>query len=323
MNAAALPLAARLGLIVAAGMTIVGSTMAADLGVNFARRTVPGLDMVLVQLPKGSVVMGNPEGAPNTEPDESPPTRVNFTSDFWIGATEVTVAQWRYFADVTGYITDAEVSGAGLFLIKKKAGDRQIGLTWRNPGYAQEENHPVVGISWNDAQRFCRWLTEREQSAGRLPAGYVFTLPTEAQWEYACRAGQPNEPENINDYAWYRDTSGGTTHPVATKKPNAWGLYDMQGNVWEWVFDWYGRYPGGEVTDYAGPATPNDRNVISPHHELRGGGKGDPPGHGIASTNRWSTTGNTENDWVGLRIALAVPPAPKPPAFPAAGKKKK
>jgi formylglycine-generating enzyme required for sulfatase activity len=294
---------------------------AAESAARLEQRTIPGLNMVLVKVPKGSVLMGNPDAAPTPEPDEGPATKVTLTNDFWLGATEVTVGQWRYFADLTGHITEAEVSGAGLYLIKKKAGDRERGLTWRNPGYAQAENHPVVGISWDDAQQFCRWLTEREQSAGRLPAGHVYTLPTEAQWEYACRAGNPADPENPADYAWYRDTSGGTTHPVGTKKPNAWGLYDMQGNAWEWVRDWYGNYPGGEVTDYTGPASPNDRNVIRPHHELRGGGKGDPPGHGIASTNRWSTTGNTSNDWVGFRVALAIIPPPPRPALPATKKK--
>jgi formylglycine-generating enzyme len=300
-----------------------GWVHAADQVTKPEQRTIPGINISLVKLSKGSVVMGLPADSPESEPDESPPTKVTFTNDFWLGTTEVTVAQWRYFADVTGHISDAEVADAGLYLIKKKAGEKQRGLSWRNPGYPQEENHPVVGISWNDAQQFCRWLTEREGAAGRLPTGYVYTLPTEAQWEYACRAGKDGEIENVNDYAWYRDTSGGTTHPVGTKKPNAWGLYDMQGNVWEWVHDWYGRYPGGEVVDYTGPASANDRNVISPHHELRGGGKGDPPGHGISSKNRWSTTGNTQNDWVGLRVALAIIPPPAAPATPSASAAKK
>jgi formylglycine-generating enzyme required for sulfatase activity len=303
-----------LGVLLLAGTFGSLEVQAADPPAQRQQRTIPGLNMVLVKLSKGSVVMGNPASSPNSEPDESPPTKVNFTNDFWLGATEVTVAQWRHFADTTGHISDAEISGSGLYLINKKAGEKQLGLNWRSPGYSQEENHPVVGISWNDAQDFLRWLTEREGAAGRLPAGYVYTLPTEAQWEYACRAGRAEDPADLRDYAWYKDTSGGMTHPVGTKKPNAWGLYDMQGNVWEWVHDWYGRYPGGEVTDYTGPASPNDRNVIRPHHEVRGGGKGDPAGHGINSTNRWSTTGNTQNDWVGFRVALGIIPAPPPPA---------
>jgi formylglycine-generating enzyme required for sulfatase activity len=95
------------------------------------QRTIAGLELTLVKLPKGTVTLGLPAAQPDAEPDESPPTRVRLTNDFWIGATEVTVAQWRYFADLTGHITEAEVAGAGLHLIKKKAGDRQIGLTWR------------------------------------------------------------------------------------------------------------------------------------------------------------------------------------------------
>jgi formylglycine-generating enzyme required for sulfatase activity len=280
---------------------------------NLEQMTIPGLNVVMVKLPKGSLIMGQPADTPNMEPDEAPPTRVNLTHDFWLGTTEITVAQWRAFTDITGYVTAAETTGEGIFLFSEKSGHPHRALSWRNPGYAQQDNFPVVGISWEDARQFCRWLTEREQSAGRLPVGYICTLPTEAQFEYAFRAGQADDPGHDDDYAWYRDNSGGLTHPVAQKKPNAWGLYDMPGNVWEWVYDWYGLYPGVDVTDYSGPASPNDRRIVLPHHEMRGGGKSNPPGHGIGSHNRWSTTGNTQNDWAGFRLALAVPPpAPAP-----------
>jgi formylglycine-generating enzyme len=307
------------GLVVVCG---VHERRAADSAPKPDQKTIPGLNIVLVKIPKGSFTMGHPVGAPGSEPDESPATKVTLTKDFWLGATEVTVAQWRYFADTTGHISEAEINGAGLYLIKKKAGERQRGLSWRSPGYEQAENHPVVGISWYDAQQFCKWVNDREGAAGRLPAGYTYTFPTESQWEYAAKAGNTDDIPDPTEYAWFRDTSGGATHPVGTKKPNAWGLYDMQGNVWEWVLDWYGNYPGGEVVDYQGPPSANDRNVIRPHHELRGGGKGDPPGHGISVTNRWSTTGNTQNDWVGFRVALAVVPPPAPAPTPAAAKKK-
>jgi formylglycine-generating enzyme required for sulfatase activity len=305
----------------------VGLAMSCVPGVRAAAapetRVIPGLDLKLVKCPAGLVVIGVPADTPGIEDDESPPTRVNLTHDFWIGTTEVTVAQWRRFTEITGYLTDAESTGAGIFLFRDKDGAPHPGLSWRDPGYPQEENYPVVGISWHDAQQFCRWLTEREQSAGRLPAGYVYTLPTEAQWEYACRAGRTDDPSNGPDYAWYKDNSGGKTHAVALKRPNLWGLYDMHGNVWEWVYDWYGAYPGGEWNDYAGPPSPNDRNIIMPHHELRGGGQSNPAGHGIGSTNRWSTTGNTQDDWAGFRLALAMPPQPAPPAGRAANATKK
>jgi formylglycine-generating enzyme required for sulfatase activity len=265
------------------------------------RISLPGLNYSLVKLPAGVVVMGR--GDPNSKSDEAPATRVTLTKPFWVGVTEVTVAQWRHFTEATGYITEAEAVGAGLHLLRDKAGPKRRGLSWRNPGFAQDDTHPVVGISWEDAQQFCRWLTEREKSAGRLPEGYIYTLPTEAQWEYACRAGSDEELPNVQEYYWPAPSL--PTHPVAGRKANAWGLYDLYGYPLEWVFDWYGRYPGGEVTDYAGPATVNDRNIIRAHHETRGQN---------SSRNRWSTTGATQGDWVGFRVALAIPPQPTSPA---------
>lgn len=268
------------------------------------RKTVPGLDLTLVKVGRGTFVMGHEEGYPGSSRDEKPATRVTFTKDFWLGATEVSVGQWRYFVETTGYVTEAEVGNAGIYF--KKTENKRPGFNWRNPGHEQTDRHPVVGISWSDAKQFCNWLTEREGSAGRLPAGHVYTLPTEAQWEYACRAGRADDPENADDVSWYAPNSGGVPHPVGTKRANPWGLHDMQGNVWEWVHDWYGRYPGGSVTDPTGPATANDSEVIRPHREMRGGGARDLAGHGIMSTNRWSTWGVTQSTWVGLRVALSA-----------------
>ena len=280
---------------------------AAEAGAE--KRSVPGLHYALVKAPAGVVVMGQVNARPQS--DEGPATRVTLTQPFWIGVTEVTVAQWSYFTAATGYLTEAERGGVGLHVLNDKAGPLRPGLSWRNPGFFQDDTHPVVGISFQDALQFCRWLTEREQTAGRLPAGHSYTLPTEAQWEHACRAGSDKEPENIQDYYWPKPNL--PTHPVAGRKPNAWGIYDLYGYPLEWNFDWYARYPGVDVTDYAGPPSANDRNIIRPHHEMRGQ---------ESSTNRWSTTGDTQNDWVGLRLVLAVPPKPTPPPAPPASTKK-
>jgi sulfatase modifying factor 1 len=296
------------------GAVLIGlaahSLLAAAPATPADKITLPGLNYALAKVPAGVVVMGH--GDANSKSDESPATRVTISQPLWVGTTEVTVAQWRFFTEATGYITEAEVMGVGINLLKDKAGPKRRGLNWRNPGFAQEDTHPVVGISWQDAMQFCRWLTDREGSAGRLPSGYVFTLPTEAQWEYACRAGTNEELANIPEYAWPGNVP---THPVAQKKPNAWGLYDMYGYPLEWIFDWYGRYPGGDVNDYAGPASPNDRNIIRAHHEMRGQN---------SSRNRWSTTGDTQNDFVGLRVVLAIPPQPtSPPPLPGPANAKK
>ena len=128
-------------------------------------------------------------------------------------------------------------------------------------------NRPVERVSWNDAINYCAKLTEKEHQAGRLPSEYVYRLPTEAEWEYAARAGSTarfsygDDPgyTKLKDYAWYDSNSSSTTHPVGQKLANAWGLYDMAGNVWEWCLDWYGKYPGGNVTDPRGPASGSPR----------------------------------------------------------------
>jgi len=281
-------------------------------------RVVPVLDITMVHLKAGTFTLGHVEGYAGSSPDEKPATKVTFTKDFWLGATEVTVAQWRHFVEATGYVSAAEKNGTGIWVstlennVEKR--EKKPGLSWRNPALAVADNFPVVGVSWEDAQQFCRWLTERERAAGRLPAGYIYRLPTEAQWEYAARAGTTDDPVDAGDVAWYRANSGGVLHPVGTKKPNAWGLHDMQGSVWEWVNDWYGRYPGGEVTDFEGPPSANDRSVIKPHRSKRGGWINDPGGHGIMTTNRWSTWGQDECNWVGFRVALSTvaPPRPAP-----------
>ena len=150
---------------------------------------------------------------------------MNLTQGFWLGRTVVTQAQYE-------------------------------SLMQTNPStfLAAGSNAPVENVSWLDAMEFCRVLNGREAAAERIPKGYAYTLPTEAQWEYACRAGTTGsyagDPEAM---AWYDHNSAQTTHPVALKQPNAWGFYDMSGNVLEWCFDWYGPYPGGTVTDPAGP----------------------------------------------------------------------
>ena len=146
-----------------------------------------------------------------------------------------------------------------------------------NPSHFKGDlNRPVEKVRWAEAVAYCAKLTVQERAAGRLPVGYEYRLPTEAEWEYACRAGTTtafsfgNDESQLGEYAWYDANSGRTSHPVGQKKPNGWGLYDMLGNVVEWCQDKrltasHGNYPGGSVTDPQGPPTGSRRLV-------RGGG---------------------------------------------------
>jgi formylglycine-generating enzyme required for sulfatase activity len=165
-----------------------------------------------------------------------------------------------------------------------------------NPSHFKGATNPVEEVTWNDATEFCKKLSEKTRQAVRLP--------TEAEWEYACRAGGNtgfsfgDADDRLGDYAWYRANSGDTTHPVAQKKPNAWGLYDMHGNVWEWCADWYGDYPKGAVTDPQGPAAGTAR-------VLRGGGWSSDPTYCRSALRRGSSPGRRSGDF-GFRVVVSV-----------------
>ncbi len=180
----------------------------------------------LVSIPAGSFMMGSYNG----NDDEKPVHKVTLTKPFYMGATEVTQSQWK-----------AVMGG--------------------NPSFFKGDDLPVEEVSWNECIEFCKKLTETEKAKGNLPADWVYRLPTEAEWEYCCRAGSATEycfGDAINilkNYAWFDDNSGRKTHRVGTKKANAWGLYDMHGNLWEWCLDRYGKYTSGDATDPLGPSS--------------------------------------------------------------------
>jgi len=201
----------------------------------------------LVAIPAGTFTMGSPDSEPARWSDEGPRTRVTLSQGFWMGKYEVTQSEY-------------------------------LAVMGSNPSYFQGGNLPVERVSWNDAVAYCAALTTRERSAGWLPAGYIYRLPTEAEWEYACRAGTTTPfhygsalrsgMANFYGYyeyppcggsTWYCYNPSGTylgrTTSVGSYAPNAWGLYDMHGNVWEWCQDWYGTYPGGSVSDPQGAPT--------------------------------------------------------------------
>lgn len=200
----------------------------------------------MVWIPPGSFTMGSPTNEQHRTSIEGPQTMVTISRGFWMGKCEVT--QGEYLA----------VVGENPSYFN---GDRS-GPPWYDQDYGHDPNHPVEEVTWFDATNYCHRLTTQERAAGRLPTNYVYRLPTEAEWEYACRAGTTtrfyygDDPDYayLELYAWYGDAFG-ATQPVGQLRPNPWGLQDMGGNVWEWCQDWYGPYPGGTVTDPRGSVT--------------------------------------------------------------------
>ena len=207
--------------------------------------TIPlssSVDLDMVWINSGSFMMGASENELGKKNDEEPQHKVTLTRSYWIGKYEVTQAQYK-------------------------------AIMGSNPSSYNGDNNPVEFVSWRDATNFCAKLTACEKAAGRLPEGYEYNLPTEAQWEYACRAGTTTslnsgknltseyECPNMSEVGWYEYNSNSATHPVGQKRPNAWGLYDMHGNVSEWCLDWYGEsyYSNSPVTDPEGPSTGSNR----------------------------------------------------------------
>jgi formylglycine-generating enzyme required for sulfatase activity len=173
----------------------------------------------------------------------------------------------------------------------------------RNSSFFKGGNRPVEQVSWHDAVKYCEKLTARERAAARLPSGYEYRLPTEAEWEFAARGGTKSRgykysgSDNIKRVAWYDDNSGNKTHKVGTKSANELGLYDMSGNVWEWCHDWYGKYSSSSKTDPTGPSTGSYR-------VYRGGCWDYSAGNCRVAFRSYFSPGSTF-DYVGFRVAFA------------------
>ena len=243
--------------------------------------------------------------------DEAPVHKVRITRAFWMGRHEITVAQFRRFLEGSGHVAESEADGTGGFGFNSAYdpaasanGDafegRNPKYSWRNPGFSQGDDHPVVNVSWNDAVAMARWLGAKE--------GTVYRLPTEAEWEYAARAGTRTRfntgdaPQTLAGSAnlfdpdaavnWPRwktfataDSDGHAfTAPAGTFSPNAFGLHDMHGNVWEWTADWYAEdyYATSPVDD---PQGPPDGDV----RVRRGGSWHTWPFYARSSFRNWNT----------------------------------
>jgi formylglycine-generating enzyme required for sulfatase activity len=244
--------------------------------------------------------------------DERPVHEV-CVGDFYLGKYEVTVGQFRQFVSATGYRTEAEREGWAYALTDRgwaKVKDRN----WKNPGFSQTDQHPVVCVSWNDAQAFLDWLKQK--------MGKSFRLPTEAEWEYAARSGGKNckyswgngsPSDNIGDESIKRaypklvqkywegyDDTFVFTAPVGSFSPNELGLYDMGGNVAEWCQDWYAKdyYTSSPKNNPAGPDSGEYRPV-------RGGSWGSGPRLVRAALRDWAGPSDRVV-YVGFRVALPL-----------------
>ena len=236
-------------------------------------------------VPSGGFVMGSPAAEANRFSNEGPQTRVTFSSGFWIGKHEVTQQE---YLDLMGMNPSH----------------------FKGPAWGDDLNRPVESITWEEAVAYCVALSARERLPfdNRMPPGYEYRLPTEAEWEYACRAGMttsfsfgastPPGYDRLSDHAWYPVNSGSITHAVGGKKPNSWGLFDMHGNVVEWCYDLSdgSGLPGGAVTD------PVSRTGV--FHNIRGGSWAQEPRF-IRSASRSGKSGTQANNSTGFRIVLA------------------
>ncbi len=255
-----------------------------------------GVGMRLKLIKPGKFLMGSPNDEPGRLNNEGPQHEVEITKAFYMGVYPVTRGQFAAFVEDDGYQTEAEKAGTS---------------TWRNPGipsYNQTDDDPVVEVSWNDAVRFYQWLSNKEKK--------TYALPTEAEWEYACRAGTTtaysfgDDPRALGEYAWYEDNSGSHTHRVGGKKPNPWGLYDLHGNVWQWCADSWGKYQEGSIKDPKG-----DDNGAS--RVLRGSSWINEPRH-CRSADRSGDTPGYRSVYGGFRVVLRSAPEPPPPDSPPA-----
>ncbi|TRU27113.1 MAG: formylglycine-generating enzyme family protein, partial [Microcystis aeruginosa Ma_SC_T_19800800_S464] len=237
----------------------------------FTENLPNGVTLEMVGLPAGQFLMGSPDSDPDAQSDEKPQHQVKVNS-FAIGKYPITQAQYQ-------------------------------AVMGNNPSrFKNNPQNPVEDVSWNDAKAFCQKLS-------RI-TGKTYRLPTEAEWEYACRAGTTtryyfgDDANQLGDYAWYYENSNSTTHRVGQKKPNGWGIYDMSGNVWEWCEDdWHNSYAGAPDD---GTAWLDNDNRSQSGKCLRGGSWSFDPDY-CRSANRNRGNPVIHNINYGFRVACVSP----------------
>lgn len=271
----------------------------------------------MVAIRPGRFSIGSPENEKNRQSDEGPQHVVTIPNPFAISRCEITVGQFKQFVQETNHRTTVEENGKGCFVwnVDQKTFEQQPERNWKNPGFAQTDAHPVVCVSWDDAQAYVKWLSHR--------TGAVYRLPTEAEWEYVARAGTKTaryyqddkqcdyangagqETKSIASSDWtLAECSDGHvyTAPVASFGENQFGLFDLLGNVWEWVEDcWHENYQGAP-TDGSAWKEANDgdcgRRVVQ-------GGSWDVNPQGLRSADRDRVITVGADVGLGFRIAKA------------------
>lgn len=294
------------------------------------RRFANSIGVMLVFVPAGDFLIGAPDTDDLAQKDEKPQHRVRISRSFCLGEREITVAQFLAFVKQTGFKTAAETDGkgsSGYDPARRGFEYNSAKYSWRNPGYPQDDTHPVVNVNWQDTQAFCEWLSKKE--------GRTYRLPTEAEWEYACRAGTTTrftfgdapedlkaianlgdqslakrwdtstvkqygvDPKIINFQLW--DDGHAFTAPVGSFKPNALGLYDMLGNVGEFCSDWYQSdyYRESPESNPQGPRQQKEAHVV------RGGTFLNGPTV-VRTTSRIECRDGYRNYVIGFRVLLEV-----------------
>ena len=265
-----------------------------------------GIEFVKVE--GGQFQMGDTFG--DGDSDEQPVTQTR-VGDFYLGKTEVTVAQFRRFVEATGYVTEAEKEGSGWAWTGEKI-DRIPGASWRKPGFAQDDSHQVINVSWNDAVAFCDWAGCR--------------LPSEKEWEFACRSrglkikyswgndlprgtkgGNVADESGAAGYplrSWFKGYTDGFvfTAPVGRFEANSLGLADMTGNVLEWCSDLYEEYLGYQPPNREFSSLPMERSRV-----LRGGSWADDPAYSRCS-ERAGQDPSFAYPFIGFRVASSGKP---------------
>lgn len=257
-----------------------------------------GATMEVVKVLPGRFQQGSPLGEPGRATDEIQ-REVSLTTGFLIGKTPVTLAQWRRFVAATGFRSEAEKGASGGFgwdgsgMVQGKA------FTWRNPGFPQSPDDPVCIITFEDARAFCGWLARITDRA--------VTLPTEAQWEYACRAETTTAwhsggtADDSQSGFWHKENSGNSTHPVATMARNRWGIH-IGGNVAEWCLDWHAPYQAEAQVD---PLQSNPKLSDKPRRVLRGG-SWNRDAKNTRSAARWRADPGSRNADTGFRVLCSI-----------------